>query len=85
MFVLAKFIKTTRPSKKLAEKYLGPFEVVDQPGSHSYLVKLPIHLQSIYPVFHISQLEPAHLSTIPNCRNIPPPPIVVNGNLEFEL
>ena len=27
-FVKAQFFRTTRPSKKLAEKYLGPFEVI---------------------------------------------------------
>jgi len=85
VFVLAKFIRMTRPLKKLAEKFLGPFEIIDQLGPHFYLVKLPTHLQSIYLVFHISQLELAHSSTIPNCLNLPPPLIVVDGSLEFEL
>ena len=40
VFVLAKFIKTTRPSKKLSEKFLGPFKVSDRLGLHSYHVKL---------------------------------------------
>jgi len=85
VFVLTKFIRTTKPSKKLAEKFLGLFEVVNQLGSHSYLVKLPTHLQSIHPVFHISQLELVHPSTIPNHLNSSLPPIVIDGNLEFEL
>ena len=36
VFVKAQFFQTTRPSKKLAEKYLGPFEVIARVGSHSY-------------------------------------------------
>jgi len=39
----------------------------------------------IHPVFHISQLEPAPTIKIPNCNNLPPPPIEVEGNLEFKL
>jgi len=50
VFILAKFVKTTRPSKKLAKRYLGPFEVVGKPGTHSYLIKLPNHLRAIHPI-----------------------------------
>ena len=35
-FVKAQFFHTTHPSKKLAEKYLGPFEVITQVGTHSF-------------------------------------------------
>jgi len=85
VFILAKFVRTTRPSKKLAKCYLGPFEVLGKPGIHSYLVKLPNHLKTIHPVFHVSQLEPAHSSQIPNRNNTPPPPVKVDGQLEFEI
>ena len=74
VFVLAKFIKTTRPSKKLSEKFLGPFEVSDRLGLYSYRVKLPDHLKAIHPVFHISQLEPAPPNQISNRIEPPPPP-----------
>ena len=37
-FVKAQFFRTTRPSKKLAEKYLGPFEVIAQVGTHSFML-----------------------------------------------
>jgi len=85
VFVLAKFIRTTRPSRKLAERYLGPFEVTGQPGTHSYLVKLPNHLRTIHPVFYMSQLELAYTSSILKCSNPPPPPIEIDGQLEFEV
>jgi len=85
VFILAKFIKSTRPTKKLSEKYLGPYEVVGKPGTHSYLIKLPNHLHTIHPVFHVSQIEPAPLSNIPNRVNPPPPLLEIDGNLEFEV
>ena len=90
VFVLAKFIRTTRPSRKLVERYLGPFEVTGQPGTHSYRVKLPNHLRTIHPVFHVLQLELAHTSSIPKRSNPkrsnpPPPPIEIDGQLEFEV
>ena len=85
MFILARFIKSTWPTKKLSEKYLGPFEVIGKPGTHSYLIKLPNHFRAIHSVFHVLQIEPVPLSNIPNCINPPPPPIEINGNLEFEV
>ena len=85
VFILARFIKSIWPTKKLSEKYLGPFEVIGKPGTHSYLIKLPNHLHTIHPVFHISQIEPASLSNIPNRVNPPLPPIEIDGNLEFEV
>jgi len=69
VFILAKFVRMTQPFRKLAECYLGLFEVVDKPGTYSYLIKLPNHLQNIHPVFHILQLEPAYPRKIPNHVN----------------
>ena len=85
VFVLAKFLWTTRPSKKLAERFLGPFTITGRPSSHLFQVKLPDHLHSIHPVFHVSQLEPVPHSSIPNRINPPSPPIEVDGNLEYEI
>jgi len=85
IFVLAKFIQTTCSSKKLSEKFLGPFEIIGKPSSHSYQVKLPAHLRSIHPVFHISQLEPASPSSIEGCHNPLPPPIKVEGDIKYEI
>ena len=85
VFILAKFIKSTWSTKKLAEKYLGLFEVIGKPGTHSYLIKLPNHLCAIHPVFHILQIEPTPLSNIPNCINPLLPPIEIDSSLEFEV
>src|SRR3979490_1194702 len=57
-FVKAQFFHTTRPSKKLAEKYLSPFEVIARAGTHSYTLRLPDNMRAIHPVIHVSMLEP---------------------------
>ncbi|MBW0481199.1 hypothetical protein O181_020914 [Austropuccinia psidii MF-1] len=36
-----KNIKTTRPTKNLSERWLGPFEVLKNIGRHGYHLKLP--------------------------------------------
>ncbi len=58
-YVKAKFFRTRRPSKKLLEKNLGPYDVIGKPGTHSVILRLPHQFRSIHPVFHVSQLEPA--------------------------
>ena len=40
VFVKSDHIRTTRPSKKLGEKYLGPFEIIAQAGTHSFSICL---------------------------------------------
>jgi len=81
----AKFIKTTCPSKKLSEKFLGPFKVSDKLELHSYCIKLLHYLRAIHPVFHISQLEPVSPNQIPNCTKNPPSPIELDETLEFKV
>ena len=60
VFVSAEYIHTTRPSKKLSEKYLGPFDIIARPGTHLFTLRLPDHFRAIHPVFHVSQLEPSY-------------------------
>jgi hypothetical protein len=78
-------ISTTRPSKKLSEKYLGPFEIIACPGSHLVTLWLPEHLHAIHPVFHVSQLEPSVPNTIPNCTQPPPPPVEIDDDIEYKI
>ncbi|MBW0552432.1 hypothetical protein O181_092147 [Austropuccinia psidii MF-1] len=61
-----KKIKTTRPTKKLSERWLGPFEVIKKIGSHAYHLKLPQQWKSVHPVFHVSLLKPVKQSAMPN-------------------
>ncbi|MBW0500634.1 hypothetical protein O181_040349 [Austropuccinia psidii MF-1] len=41
VWLASKNIKTTRPTKRLSERWLGPFEVIEKIGSHAYHLKLP--------------------------------------------
>ena len=75
----------TRPSKKLSEKYLGPYKIIARPGSHSVTLRLPDSLHTVHPVFHVSMLEPAVLNTIPDQVQPPPPPIMVDDEPEFQI
>ncbi|KIJ35012.1 hypothetical protein M422DRAFT_262737 [Sphaerobolus stellatus SS14] len=62
--------------KKLAEKYLGPYEIIAQPGTLSYTLCLPDNFRAVHPVFHISMLEPATPNPFPD-QTIPPPLAIV--------
>ncbi|MBW0562303.1 hypothetical protein O181_102018 [Austropuccinia psidii MF-1] len=71
VWLASKNINTTRPTKKLSERWLGPFEVLKKIGSHAYHLKLPQQWKSVHPVFHVSLLEPVKKSSIPNCNQFP--------------
>ncbi|MBW0508340.1 hypothetical protein O181_048055 [Austropuccinia psidii MF-1] len=66
VWLASKNIKTTRPTKKLSERWLGPFEVINKIGSHAYHLKWPQQWKSVHPVFHVSLLEPVKQSAIPD-------------------
>jgi len=84
-YVKGEHIRTTRPSKKLSEKYYGPYEIIARPGSHSVTLRLPDHLRAVHPVFHVSQLETETPNTIPNRIQPPPPPVTIDDELEYEI
>src|SRR5437660_1102183 len=81
----AKYFCTTQPSKKLAEKNLGPFTIIAQTGSVSFTLCLPDTMCAIHPVFHVSQLELAIPNTIPNRIQPPPPLVKVDSKPEYEV
>ncbi|MBW0559291.1 hypothetical protein O181_099006 [Austropuccinia psidii MF-1] len=70
-------IKSTRPTKKVTDRWLGPFPILKKVSTHAYHLKLPSQWKSIHPVFHISLLEPVKTSTIPNMHQEPPSPILI--------
>src|SRR5258708_8693829 len=72
VYVKAKFFCTTRPSRKLAEKNLGPFTIIGTPRTHSITDHLPQQFRHVHPVFHISQPDPPFLNPFLH-REQPPP------------
>ena len=85
VFVKAEFFHTTQPSKKLSEKFLGPFKVIAKPGSLSYTLKLPNSMCVVHPVFHISMLEPATPNWFEGQTLPPPPPVIIQDEENYEI
>ena len=85
VFVKAEFFRTTRPSKKLAEKYLGPYEIIAQVGTVSWTLRLPDSMRAVHPVYHVSMLEPSTPNIVPGRIQPPPPPVIIDGEPEFEI
>jgi hypothetical protein len=84
VWLMRRFIHTTRPSAKLDFKKLGKYEVVERIGSHAYKLKLPDSMK-VHPVFHVSLLEPASNDPLKGQQQPPPPPVIVNDEEEYEV
>jgi Chromo (CHRromatin Organisation MOdifier) domain len=76
-------ISTSRPSKKLDWKRLGPFKIIKRVGLQSYQLDLPPTMK-IHDVFHVSLLDPYKSSSIP-AHSFPPapPPLYVQDDQEY--
>ncbi|MBW0548065.1 hypothetical protein O181_087780, partial [Austropuccinia psidii MF-1] len=85
VWLSSKKIKSTRPAKKLSERWLCPFPMLKKVSTHAYHLKLPSRWKSIHPVFHISLLEPVKTSEIANRHQEPPPPIIIEEEEEWEV
>ena len=62
VFVRSQYFQMTCLSKKLSEKYLGPYEIITQPSPQSFTLCLLDTMRAVHLMFHVSMLEPA----IPN-------------------
>ena len=85
VFVKSQYFRTTRPSKKLSEKYLGPYEIIAQPSPQSFTLRLPDTMRAVHPVFHVSMLEPATPNTFQQRSEPPPAPVIIDGEPEYEI
>jgi hypothetical protein len=86
VYLDASDISTTRPTKKFAHRYLGPFPVVRPIGTHAYRLKLPRSMARIHPVFHVVKLMPVPPDPIAGRRAVPPPPPeIVGGEERYEV
>ena len=84
-FMKVQFFHTTQLSKKLAEKYLGPFEVIAQVGTQLFTLCLPNSMRGVHSICHILMLKPTHGNVIPEHTQSPPPPVEIDGELEYEI
>ncbi len=74
-----------RPKKKLDDKRVGPFEIIEKAGASAYKLKLPPHWK-IYPRFNEKLLTPYVPPAFPNQElPPPPPPDLINDEEEFEI
>ena len=85
VYLNAKFLCTTCPSQKLSNKNVGPYKIIAKPGSHSFTLWLLDSMCAVHLVFHISQLEPASSRSIPDQVPTLPPPVLIEGKLEFKI
>jgi len=84
VWFLTRNVRTTRPCKKLDYKKIGPFKILAKIGSSAYKLDLPDTMK-IHNTIHISLLEPYENNKLPSQRQEPPPPIIIEGEPEYEL
>ena len=85
VFVRSQYFWTTRPSKKLSEKYLGPYEIIARPSMQSFTLHLPDTMKAIHPVFHVSMLEPAIPNTFQQHSEPLPAPVIIDREPEYKI
>ncbi|KAK8713397.1 hypothetical protein V6N13_148615 [Hibiscus sabdariffa] len=66
---------------KLSSRYIGPYEIVERVGPVAYRLLLPLELERIHDVFHVSMLrkyrsDPSHV--------MPVDEIELNPNLSYD-
>ena len=79
VLLASKHIRTRRASKKLADKYLGPFKVLKRVGQNAYRLELPQKYGRLHPTFHVSLLEAYRTREGVE----PPEPVEIDGEEEF--
>ena len=65
VFLDASDIHTTRPSRKLSHRRLGPFPVVKKVRNSVYRLRLPPSMSQLHPVFNVVKLTSALKDPIP--------------------
>jgi hypothetical protein len=80
----ARHVRTTRPSRKLDWKRLGPYAVKRKVSPYAYELELPRNLR-IHPVHHVSLLDPVAEDPLPGQVVTPPPPVEVEGDYEYQV
>jgi len=84
VWLSAKDISLTSPSRKLAPRQLGPYEVLERTGDLTYRLALPPFMRQ-HPVFHMDRLSPYKQNEVHGREPPPPDPIEIDDDLEYEV
>lgn len=80
-----KNLRTWRPSKKLDERYIGPFDIVDVIGKQAYKLRLPKSMGKTHPTFHVSLLKQWHQRSEGTGDPEEVQPLVIGDEEEWEV
>ena len=72
-----------RLSRKLDHPTNGPFKIIEQVYG-AYKLDLPDSIK-VYPVFYASRLRKATSDPTPSQINVPPAPVNITSELEYEV
>ncbi|KAJ1021274.1 hypothetical protein NDA18_005515 [Ustilago nuda] len=76
--------KTRQPTLKLDTRFAGPYPVQERVGCQAYRITLTANLR-VHDVFHVSMLEPARTSSLPQQSEQPTIPSLPDEDLNFEV
>jgi hypothetical protein len=76
-----KSVKRLGVKRKLAPRYVGPFQIIGKSGAVSYKIPLPPEMRAIFNVFYVSQLKKC--LRVPKER-VPLGDIKLESNLTYE-
>jgi hypothetical protein len=87
ILISAEHLPSNRPSRKLDQKWRGPFKVIKKIGESAYELELPVHWKG-QRVFNESRIKVFEQPTFRNQLQTPeqPEPELINGEgLEYEV
>lgn len=85
VLISTKNLKLKTPSRKMSQRYMGPFRIAEPIGTQAYRIHLPSQLR-IHNVFHVSLLEKYTERVEPGEEPaLLPLPEIVDGEEEWEL
>ena len=71
-------------SRKLAPRFVGPFEIESLVNPCAVRLKLPSSLR-VHPTFHVSQVKPVSTSPLSPPTKAPPPPRLIDDHPAYTV